>query len=121
MSGYFYHDTVHVLRPPLVTNRANEEVRNYTGLELAAGYPRARVQVRPLSASETAEVDRDAAALLWLLQTEPGSGDWDVRSYDWLRLADGTILAVVGDPLRPTAPETGRLDHVQIRATRTVG
>jgi len=121
MSGFFYHDTVHVLRPGSKVNRAQEVTLDYVGLEAAAGYPRAQVQVRPVSSDERPDVDRDAAGQVWLLQTEPGSGDWDVRSSDWVRLADGTILAVQGDALRPTDPISGRLSHVQIRASRTAG
>lgn len=119
--SYFYNDTVHVLRPATKQNRAGETVLDYAGLELAPGYPRARVQVRPTSSGEQPDVDRTAAREEWLIQTEPGSGDWDVRATDWIRLPDGRVVTVVGEALRPTRPEDGVLDHVQIRARRVAG
>jgi hypothetical protein len=121
VTGYFYNDTVHVLRPGTTTNRAQETVLNYAGLEEAAGYPRALVQIRPVTSDELSDVDRVAGVEEWLLQTKPGSGDWDVRATDWIRLPDGRIVTVHGPALRPTRPEDGKLDHVQIRARRVAG
>ena len=114
----FYGDTVHVLRPPSKTNRANETVLDYTGLEDAPGYPRALVQVRPVAQGESVEVDRETAISEWILQTEPGSGDWDVRDSDWVRLPSGEVCAVVGDAARPTDPVSHLLSHVQVRVRR---
>lgn len=127
MSGYFYHDRVLVLRPGTKTNRAQETVLDYAGLELAAGYPRDKVHVRPVSQGEgsptsnAGDPDRIAASEEWQLATEPGSGDWDVRETDWLRLPDGGIAAVVGPPARPSDPISGLLHHVEIRARRVTG
>lgn len=114
----FYNETVRVLRPTTTTNRAQETVLNYAGLESAAGYPRAQVQVRPAAQAENVTDDRAVALSEWLLQTEPGSGDWDVRSTDWVRLPDGTIATVVGDAARPVDPLSGGLHHVQVRVRR---
>lgn len=121
MSGYFYHDRVLVLRPGTKTNRAQETILDYEGLELAAGYPRDKVQVRPVSQAERPDVDRNAATEEWDLATEPGSGDWDVRETDWLRMPDGRIASVVGPPARPSDPITGGLHHVEVRARRVAG
>lgn len=121
MSGYFYHDRVLVLRPGTKTNRAQETVLDYAGLEEAAGYPRDKVQVRPTAQSERPDVDRVAGLELWTLATEPGSGDWDVRETDWLRMPDGRIATVDGPPARPTDPVTGALHHVEVRARRSAG
>jgi hypothetical protein len=121
VSGYFYHDRVLVLRPGTKTNRAQETVLDYAGLELAAGYPRDKVQLRPIAQSELNEEDRNAGTEVWALATEPGSGDWDVRDTDWLRLPDGRIAAVSGPPARPSDPVSGLLHHVEIRARRVAG
>lgn len=118
MSGYFYHDRVLVLRPGVRENRARETVLDYEGLELAAGYPRDKVQIRPTSQSELSAEDRTAGVEEWTLATEPGSGDWDVTKNDWLRLPDGRIVAVHAPPARPSDPMTGLLHHVEIRARR---
>ena len=121
MSGYFYHDRVLVLRPGTKTNRAEETVLDYTGLDLAAGYPRDRVQVRPLSQDEKSEEDRNAGTEVFALATEPGSGDWDVQATDWIRLPDGRIAAVDGPAARPSDPVSGALHHVEVRARRVAG
>jgi hypothetical protein len=118
MSGLFYHDTVFVLRPATKTNRAQETVLDYAGLELADGYPRALVQVRPTSQVEVSQVDRETALSQWRLATEPFSGDWDVVSTDWLRLPDGTIVRVLGDVAKPSDPQSGRLHHVELTVER---
>lgn len=114
MSGVFYQDRVFVLRPSSTTNRAGETVLSYAGLELATGFPRDRVQVRPTSQAELPREDRATAMSEWRLATEPGSGDWDIRSSDWIRLPDGTICEVQGDAARPSDPLTGGLDHVEV-------
>lgn len=121
MTGYFYHDRVLVLRPGTKTNRAQETVLDYDGLELAAGYPRDKVQVRPVSQTELVADGSPVGAEEWKLATEPGSGDWDVRDTDWLRMPDGRIAAVVGPPARPADPVSGALHHVEIRARRVAG
>lgn len=121
MTGYFYHDRVLVLRPGTKTNRAGETVPDYTGLELAAGYPRDKVQIRPIEQSELNEDDRNAGSEVFALATEPGSGDWDVRATDWLRFPDGSIVAVHGPAARPSDPISGALHHVEIRARRVAG
>ena len=121
MSGYFYHDEVYVLRPGTKTNRAQETVLDYSGLQDAPGYPRAHVQVRPVQQSELPAEDRNAAVEVWDLATEPGSGDWDVRATDWLRLPDGSIVAVSGPPARPTDPISGALHHVEVRCRQVIG
>lgn len=121
MSGYFFHDRVLVLRPGTKTNRANETVLDYTGLENAAGYPRDKVHVRPISQDERPDVDRVAGLELWTLATEPGSGDWDIRDTDWIRLPDGRIATVDGPASRPSDPITGALHHVEVRARRVAG
>ncbi len=118
MSGYFYHDRVLVLRPGTKTNRAQETVLDYDGLELAAGYPRDKVQVRPVDQGELSAEDRTNGVEEWKLATEPGSGDWDVRASDWLRMPDGRIAAVQGPAARPTDPISGALHHVEVRARR---
>lgn len=110
----FYHDRVFVLRPATKTNRAQETVLDYTGLEDAPGFPRDRAHVRPTSQSELPAEDRATAMSEWRIATEPGSGDWDVRSGDWVRLPDGTIASVQGEAARPSDPITGRLDHVEV-------
>ena len=121
MTGYFYHDRVLVLRPGLKINRAQETVLDYTGLELSPGYPRDKVQLRPVDQSELNEEDRNAGTEVWALATEPHSGDWDVRDTDWLRLPDGRIAAVQGPPARPSDPISGLLHHVEVRARRVAG
>lgn len=121
MSGPFYQDTVHVLRPTATTNRAGETVLNYDGLEDAPGYPRALVHVRPIGQTELPDLDRASAQNEWRLATRPGSGDWDITSTDWLRLPDGTITEVRGDAARPSDPITGRLDHVEVLVRRING
>lgn len=117
----FFADRVHVLRPTVTRNRAGEEVRNYTNLADAPGYPRDRVQIRPLRQEEISGGDRDTSVSEWRLSTEPGSGDWDVLSGDWLRLPDGTIATVEGDAAKPSDPLTGKLDHVEILVRRSAG
>lgn len=114
MSSAFYHDRVFVLRPGTSTNRAGETVLVYTGLELAAGFPRDLCHVRPTSQAELPAADRATAMSEWRIATKPGSGDWDVRSGDWVRLPDGTITAVQGEAARPSDPINGRLDHVEV-------
>lgn len=121
MTGYFYHDRVLVLRPGTTTNRAQETVLDYAGLEDAAGYPRDKCHVRPVSQDERPDVDRVAAIEEWTIATEPGSGDWDVRETDWVRLPDGRIAAVRGPAARPTDPVDGSLHHVEVRVRRTAG
>lgn len=121
MSDVFYNDRVYVLRPGTSTNRAQETTLDYSGLELAAGYPRDKVHVRPVSQTERPDVDRVAAAEEWMLATEPGSGDWDVRETDWLRMPDGRIAAVQGPAARPSDPVSGGLHHVEVRARRVAG
>lgn len=121
MSGYFYHDRVLVLRPGTKTNRAQETVLDYAGLEDAPGYPRDKVQVRPLSQAERPAEDRNASTEVWRLATEPGSGDWDVRATDWIRLPDGRIAAVDGPPARPSDPVSGALHHVEVTVRRVAG
>lgn len=119
--SYFYHDRVLVLRPGTKTNRALETVLDYAGLEDAAGYPRDRVHVRPVTQSERPADDRNAGLEEWMLATEPGSGDWDVRDTDWIRLPDGRVAAVLGPPAKPSDPLTGHLDHVEVRVRRVAG
>lgn len=121
MSALFYADRVHVLRPTAGVNRAQEATLEYAGLELAAGYPRDKVHVRPISQTERPDDDRVAATEEWILATEPGSGDWDVRETDWLRLPDGKIAAVLGPAARPSDPVTHALHHVEVRARRVAG
>lgn len=121
MSGYFFHDRVLVLRPGTKTNRAQEVVLDYTDLELAPGYPRDKVHVRPTAQSELNDVDRNAGVEEWTIATEPGSGDWDVRESDWLRLPDGRIAAVSGPAARPSDPVSGKLHHVEVRVRRAAG
>lgn len=110
----FYADRVLVLRPTVKTNRANEQVLDYTGLELAPGFPRDLCQVRPTAQSELPAEDRATAVSEWRIATKPGSGDWDVRSGDWVRLPDGRIATVQGEAARPSDPITGTLDHVEV-------
>lgn len=110
----FYNDRVLVLRPVTKTNRANETVLDYNGLEDAPGFPRDLCHVRPTSQTELPAEDRATAMSEWRIATKPGSGDWDVRSGDWVRLPDGTIASVQGDTARPSDPITGRLDHVEV-------
>ena len=114
MSGVFYQDRVLVLRPTTTTNRAGEPVFSYAGLELAPGFPRDLCQVRPTSQAELPAADRATAMSEWRIATKPGSGDWDVRPGDWVRLPDGTIAEVQGETARPTDPLSGRLDHVEV-------
>lgn len=118
MMSAFFHDTVHVLRPPTKTNRAQETELDYAGLESAAGYPRALVQVRVGDRAEVSQVDRETAVTQWRISTEPGSGDWDVRSTDWIRLPDGTVVRVLGDVAKPSDPITGGLHHVEVLTER---
>lgn len=127
MSGYFYHERVLVLRPGTKVNRAQETVLDYTGLELAAGYPRDKVEVRPTKQDEVSDGAPGspstfvAGAEEFTIATEPGSGDWDVRDTDWLRMPDGRIAAVVGPPARGLDPVSGLLHHVEIRVRRVAG
>lgn len=121
MSRYFYHDRVLVLRPGTKTNRAQETVLDYSGLEAVAGFPRDRVHLREVGQGESPAEDRIAATTEWMIATEPGSGDWDVLESDWLRLPDGQIAAVQGPPARASDPATGLLHHVEVRARRTAG
>lgn len=110
----FYSQTVDVLRPPMTTNRANEEIPDYRGLADAPGVPRDRAHVRPTSQDELPAEDRETAMSEWRIGTAPGSGDWDIRSGDWVRLPDGTIAAVQGDPARPVDPVSGSVHHVEV-------
>lgn len=121
MSSLFFQDRVFVLRPPIVRNRAGEEVRNYAGLESAPGYPRDLVHCRPVDQADIAAADRDTSVSEWRIATAPGSGDWDVVAGDWIRLPDGTITVLQGDAAKPTDPLTGALDHVEIRVRRAAG
>lgn len=114
MSDVFYQDRVFVLRPGTFVNRAGDAELAYAGLELAPGFPRDLCQVRPTSQAELPAEDRATAMSEWRIATKPGSGDWDIRSGDWVRLPDGTITDVQGDPARPTDPVSGRLDHVEV-------
>lgn len=121
MTNLFFQERVHVLRPAVTQNRAGEDVRNYTDLAGQPGYPRDRVQVRPLRQEEIAGGDRDTSVSEWRLSTEPGSGDWDVAAGDWIRLPDGTIATVEGDAAKPKDPLTGKLHHVEILVRRAAG
>lgn len=121
MSDVFYQDRVFVLRPGTYTNRAGDVALEYKGLELAPGFPRDLCQVRPTSQVELPAADRATAMSEWRIATKPGSGDWDVRSGDWVRLPDGTITDVQGEPARPTNPINGRLDHVEVLVRSTRG
>jgi|GEM_PF-5253813 len=118
MSGLFYNDTVEVLRPPTTTNRAGEATLDHAGLRLAAGVAREGVQVRAVAQAEVVGEDRETAISEWLLQTEPGSADWDIQSTDWVRLPDNTIATVIGDPARTTNPISHGFSHLQVRVRR---
>lgn len=117
----FYHDRVFVLRPSTKTNRANETVLDYSNLRAAPGFPRDLCQVRPTSQDEVEGPDRAAAMSEWRIATEPGSGDWDVRSTDWIRLPDGTICTVQGEPARPSDPVSGELHHIEVLVRKANG
>jgi len=113
MSG-FYSETVSRLRPGVKQNRALESVPDYDGLREAPGLEWERVHVRPVSQTEVVGTDRATAVSQWLLASEPGSGDFDVVSTDWVRLPDGTVCQVIGAPARPTDPLSGGLHHIQL-------
>lgn len=111
----FYQDTVDLLRPGVKVNRAQEQVLDYSGLRDIPGTPRSRVQVRPVTQAEVdGQPDRSSAITGWKIATAPESGDWDVRSTDWVRLPDGTVCTVQGRPAKPSDPISGGLHHVEV-------
>lgn len=108
----FYPDTVLVLRPSSVTNRAQETVLDYRNLQ--APRPWAHVKVRPAVQTEQPATDRTLAVSEWLIASEPGRGDVDLLATDLVQLPTGERARVIGDPARPTDPVTGKLSHVQV-------
>lgn len=123
----FYNHTVLRYRPGTKTNRAGETVLDLAGLAAAVrdgsalAVARTDVHVRPTSQAEIVAEDRSAEASEWRVASEPGSGDWDIHADDWIRLPDGTLTAVVGDPARPSDPLTGNLHHVEVLVRKVTG
>lgn len=123
----FYNDAVTRFRAPTKANRAGETVPDYAALAAAleagtaVGATRANVHVRPTSQDEIVAEDRNAQASEWRVASAPGSGDWDVAADDWLKLPDGTIVSVVGDPARPSNPIGGGLHHVVVLVRKVTG
>lgn len=115
----FFHDTVAILRPAEKTNRAGEKVLDYSSLSAADGIPWPRVQVRPLSQAEVVAEDREAALSQWRIANE--AGDVDLLDTDWVRIPDGTVCKVVGDPARPTDPFSRAVHHVEVTVERVSG
>ncbi len=115
----FHNDTVDVLRPEVTEDRAGTKRLSYVGLRGKPGVARAGVQVRPVTSTEDVDDEGITVVTGWQIATRPRSGDWDVRAGDWLRLPDGTIVAVEGDPAKPTL--FGRIHHVRVTATRAKG
>lgn len=115
----FYNDAVAVLRPAARANRAGDLVLDYAALLAAAladpalGTSRPAVQVRPVAQAEKLGDDRASTTSDFRLATEPGSGDWDLRSTDWVRLPNGALCSVIGDVARPSDPMGGGLHHVE--------
>lgn len=118
MTHLFYNDKVSVLRPPTAPNRAGEQVFDYSELRAAEGVDREGVQVRAVAQDEVIGEDRETAISEWMLQTEPGSPDWDIQSTDWVRLPDGTVATVHGDPARAKNPISHSFSHLQVRVRR---
>jgi hypothetical protein len=117
----FYNQTAYVLRPTIRTNRANEAEVDYTGLEDQPGVPWAPVHVRTIQQGLDVEDDRRVSAQSWMIASEPGSGDVDLQTTDWLRLPSGEIVAVEGAIARPSDPFGGGLHHVEVRVQLAKG
>jgi hypothetical protein len=125
----FFHDTVYRLRPASKTSRSGETgVPDYSTLAAAPidgsdarVLKWSNVQVRPESQAETDTEDRSTSVSQWFIATASGAPDFDVKAGDWIRLADGSITVLIGDPARPSDPVNGGLDHIQIRVQRTAG
>lgn len=125
----FFHDTVYRLRPASKTSRSGETgVADYSTLAAAPidgsdarVLEWANVQVRPESQAETDTEDRSTSVSQWFIATASGAPDFDVKAGDWIRLPDGSITVLIGDPARPSDPVSGGLDHIQIRVQRSAG
>jgi len=116
MSGAFYRETVHVLRPTERQTRGGSSSLDYAGIRDEAGVERRNCRVRPLSSDEVADQDRTTSVSQWRIASRPGDGDWDVLSTDWLRLPDGTVVEVVGVPARAQHPTRSEVHHVEVLA-----
>lgn len=125
----FFHDTVYRLRPATKTARSGEAgVPDYSTLAAAPiDGSDARVlkwegvQVRPISQAEQDLEDRNTAVSQWYIATASGADDFDIQAGDWIRLPDGDITVLIGDPARPSDPVSGGLDHIQCHVQRAAG
>jgi hypothetical protein len=117
----FYNQTVQRLRPTVRTNRSGEQELSYAGLESAEGVDWTGVHVRPTQQLEVLAEDRETAVSQWRIGSEPGRGDFDLLSTDWVRLPDGIVCSVVGEVARPSNPLNGSIDHLEVNVQRAIG
>lgn len=71
--------------------------------------------VDPVSSREAPTVDRDKLTTLRTLRAPHGA---DIRAEDRVRLADGTVWNVIGDPSAWRNPFTGWAPHMEISLER---
>lgn len=112
----FYRDSVRVIRPPMLATRGGDAVPDMKAAQALPGALWERVTVRDLLQTERTDVDRDVTRSQWRVASKPGTGDFDIREHDLVRLRSGRLTSVVGIPARPADPmsPTAALHHVEV-------
>lgn len=123
-----YPDSVVRLRAGTKTNRAGDEVPDWTDPDRL---PMDSVSVQPVSqfeslptgtasgTGETVWTGRDQAVTSWRLYSQPGQ-DLDIKATDRLEFDDMT-LEVVGEVARWRDPLNGAVHHVEVALQRATG
>jgi hypothetical protein len=120
----FHRSTVHLLAPVYTPDRSGTPVYDDAATRARAGVAWHQVQVRPTSQTERATTDRETGISEWRIASRAGTKQADMPELgaDWLvRLPDGAIASVIGEPSRPLAPGSDRVHHVELLVRRAAG